>query len=81
MIYFTAPLRRHLLPLFHYGLRPGGVLLLGESETVGRAVDLFPPLDGAPRFYLRSASPAVARSVDFPIHRGLPSRSPLQEAS
>ncbi|MCK7500282.1 MAG: hypothetical protein MZW92_65810 [Comamonadaceae bacterium] len=25
------------MPLFHYSLRPGGILLLGSSETVGRA--------------------------------------------
>ena len=36
MIYFDAELQRRLMPLFHYSLRPGGVLLLGTSETVGR---------------------------------------------
>ncbi len=79
MIYFTAPLQQRLLPLFHYALRPGAVLLLGESETVGRSLDLFAPLDGPSRVYLRSASPTVAGFVDFPIQRGLPLRTALQE--
>jgi two-component system CheB/CheR fusion protein len=79
MIYFAAPLQQRLLPLFHYALRPGAVLLLGESETVGRSLDLFSPLDGLLRLYQRSAGPAVAGSVDFPIQRGLPLRTALQE--
>jgi two-component system, chemotaxis family, CheB/CheR fusion protein len=79
MIYFTAPLQQRLLPLFHYALRPGSVLLLGESETVGRSLDLFSPLDGLSRLYLRSAGSAVAGSVDFPIQRGLTLRTSLQE--
>ncbi len=41
LIYFDATLQRRLLPLFHYSLRPGGVLLLGSSETVGKFGNLF----------------------------------------
>ena len=79
MIYFTAPLQQRLVPLFHYALRPGGLLLLGESETVGRSLDLFSPLDGLSRLYRRNAGLAVAGSVDFPIQRGLPLHTALQE--
>ncbi len=53
MIYFDATLQRRLLPLFHYSLRPGGALLLGSSETVGRFSDLFPPTESKLRVYLR----------------------------
>jgi two-component system CheB/CheR fusion protein len=53
LIYFDASLQRRLLPLFHYSLRPGGLLLLGSSETVGRANLLFSPLQPKLRFYLR----------------------------
>lgn len=53
MIYFDATLQHRLLPLFHYSLRPGGVLVLGSSETVGRFNRLFLPLDGKLRLYLR----------------------------
>ncbi|MGG7056517.1 chemotaxis protein CheB [Nitrosomonas sp. ANs5] len=53
MIYFDATLQRKLLPLFHYSLCPGGVLLLGSSETVGRFKQLFAPIESKLRLYLR----------------------------
>src|SRR5690606_1361712 len=46
-------LQRALLPLLHYSLRPGGLLLLGSSETVGKAGRLFAPIESKLRFYLR----------------------------
>ncbi|NPU91248.1 MAG: chemotaxis protein CheB [Gammaproteobacteria bacterium] len=53
LIYFDSTLQRRLLPLFHYSLRPGGLLLLGSSETVGRLHHLFTPLQSKLRFYQR----------------------------
>ena len=79
MIYFNATLQQRLLPLFHYALRPGGVLLLGESETVGRFSSLFAPLDAPSRLYLRNDGATVAGSVDFPVNHGLPPRTTTQE--
>lgn len=35
MIYFTTELQRLLLPTFHYALNPGGLLMLGLSESIG----------------------------------------------
>jgi two-component system CheB/CheR fusion protein len=79
MIYFTAPLQQRLIPLFHYALRPDAVLLLGESETVGRSLDLFESLDSPCRIYRRGAGSGVANSVDFPTHRRLPVPTAPQE--
>jgi len=54
LIYFGPLLQRKLMPLFHYSLRPGGVLFLGSSETVGRfGHHLFTPIDSRLRLYLR----------------------------
>lgn len=53
LIYFDAALQRKLLPLFHYALRPAGVLLLGSSETVGRDSHLFTPIDSRLRLFMR----------------------------
>jgi len=70
MIYFAAPLQRRLMPLFHYSLRPGGVLLLGSSETVGTSQALFTPVQANSRLYWRSDNAAGAGAVDFPVqHR------------
>lgn len=63
LIYLTAPLQRRLLPLFHYSLRPDGVLLLGSSETIGRFDDLFETSDARLRLYRRRQ---VARPVPVP---------------
>ncbi len=69
MIYFGAALQQRLVPLFHYSLRPGGVLLLGTSETVGRAQSLFVPLHPKSRLYWRSQNGAAVGAVVFPTHR------------
>jgi len=53
LIYFDPILQRRLVPLFHYSLRPGGLLLLGTSETVGRLTNLFAPIQSKLRLYLR----------------------------
>jgi two-component system, chemotaxis family, CheB/CheR fusion protein len=53
LIYFGPLLQRRLLPLLHYTLRPGGVLFLGTSETVGRFNHLFTPIQSRLRLYLR----------------------------
>lgn len=66
MIYLDAGLQRRLVPLFHYSLRPGGVLLLGTSETVGRFNLLFSPINSKLRTYLREDN-ATAVGLDFPV--------------
>jgi two-component system CheB/CheR fusion protein len=53
LIYFDSALQRRLLPLFHYSLNPGGILLLGASETVGRCRTLFTLLETRARAYRR----------------------------
>lgn len=79
MIYFKAGLQRRLMPLFHYSLRPGGALLLGGSETVGRAQLLFTPLQPKSRIYWRSENRPGAVAVDFPVQRRISTRPTLQE--
>lgn len=41
LIYLSTDLQKQLLPLFHYSLKPGGLLFLGSAETVGSQIDLF----------------------------------------
>ena len=59
LIYFDATLQRRLIPLFHYCLCPGGLLVLGKSETVGRQTHLFTPLQSPLRIYSRGETPAI----------------------
>lgn len=81
MIYFGATLQKRLVPLFHYSLRPGGALLLGSSETVGRAQSLFVPLHPKSRLYWRSEQVGAVGAVVFPTHRRTTSRSAAQETT
>jgi two-component system CheB/CheR fusion protein len=53
MIYLGADLQKKLISLFHYALRPGGMLFLGSSETVGDSGDLFGPIDRKAKIYQR----------------------------
>ncbi|HEX5311963.1 chemotaxis protein CheB [Aquabacterium sp.] len=69
LIYFNAALQNRLMPLFHYSLRPKGLLMLGGSETVGRSQSLFTPLNAKARLYRRSDRTLNAGAVDFPINR------------
>jgi len=44
LIYFDSHLHERVLPIFHYGLKPNGFLVLGESESVGKFQYLFEPI-------------------------------------
>jgi two-component system, chemotaxis family, CheB/CheR fusion protein len=57
LIYLENELKRLVLPVFHYALRPGGVLLLGPSEGLGGHDDLFAPLDAKLRIFERKDTP------------------------
>lgn len=67
MIYLGPQLQKKLLPLFHYSLKPGGVLFLGSAESIGGFEDLFSPLEGKARIYQREQLARNPLDVDFPI--------------
>jgi len=66
LIYLTPELQKKLLPLFHYSLNSGGLLFLGNAETIGTFTDLFAPLDGKSRLYRRLESALRTEPVEFP---------------
>jgi two-component system CheB/CheR fusion protein len=67
LIYMGPELQKRVLPLFHYSLKQGGVLFLGNSETVGEFVDLFSTLDRKWKLYQRKGVAAAHRpALDFP---------------
>ncbi|MDP2006862.1 MAG: chemotaxis protein CheB [Rubrivivax sp.] len=79
MIYFTAALQRRLFPLFSYSLRPGGVLVLGTSETAGGAHNPFTALSPKSRLYRRGENGLSRRTMAFPVQPRLQHGSPPQE--
>ncbi len=44
LIYLDPSLQRRVIPLLHYALKPQGVLMLGLSESIGSASELFAPI-------------------------------------
>lgn len=69
LIYLNADLQKRLLPLFHYALKPGGLLLLGSSETIGEHKDLFAIVDRKWKIYTRRST------ADVPVLRHFPARA------
>jgi two-component system CheB/CheR fusion protein len=65
LIYLSPGVQKGLLPLFHYSLNPGGLLLLGKSETVGDFADLFATVDDKGRIYRRIDSDLRTKPVKF----------------
>jgi len=80
LIYLTQELQKKMIPLFHYSLNPGGLLILGNAETVGNHTNLFEPLPGKSRLYRSLESTKKAEPFEFPSSRvsshPLPSKPP-----
>ena len=66
LIYLAAEMQKKLIPLFHYSLRPGGILFLGSAETVGGFTDLFESLDRKTRLYRRTEPATPPEPIEFP---------------
>ncbi len=65
LIYFDDRLQQAVVPLLHYALRPGGFLLLGPSESIGRFDHLFVPVDQHARLFERAPG-APSYPIDLP---------------
>ncbi len=66
LIYLDVALQRRLFPIFHYVLKPNGMLLLGSSETIGAFSHLFDPLDKKWRLYRRKEGVGGTYTADIP---------------
>ena len=55
LIYFGSALQAKVLPMFHYGLKPDGFLMLGSSETVGDSSDLFSLVNRKHKLYAKQS--------------------------
>ncbi len=70
MIYMDSVLQKKIIPLFHYTLNPGGILLLGTSESIGEHRDFFQPINSKWKIFERKkgfaqTTPAYSPSVDY----------------
>ncbi|HKN61858.1 MAG TPA: chemotaxis protein CheB [Candidatus Acidoferrales bacterium] len=68
LIYLEPVLQSKVLSLFHYALRPGGYLVLGTSEGLGAAGNLFATEDRAYKIFSKKAS-RVRQVAAFSLSR------------
>ncbi len=83
LIYLEPSLQHKAIPTFHYALRPGGLLLLGASESIGDFSHLFEIVDKRHKIFTRKSA---ATLYSLPVkqlppsserHRGVSTRYPL----
>jgi len=84
LIYLNQATQRKVLGIFHYALRPHGVLMLGGSESVGSRAELFAIFAKKFQLYrkrgdgdrpeVESAPVSLPRAVAVPIKRSSPKR-------
>lgn len=74
LIYLSPVLQRRIIPIFHYALKPGGFLLVGNTEgLLGAGADIFEQVDRKSKIYTKKPVPS-------PVNFGLTinAQGPLQ---
>jgi two-component system CheB/CheR fusion protein len=81
LIYLEPVLQSRVISLFHYATRAGGYLVLGTSEGVGTANNLFSTEDRTHKVFLKKAT-AVRPAITFSLnHAGERHEHPAARAS
>ena len=73
LIYLDVKLQDQVLPLFHFSLKPNGVLFLGNSENISRHTKLFGPIESRSRIFRRLET-GTRVLPNFPFTAVLPQR-------
>jgi two-component system CheB/CheR fusion protein len=58
LIYLETGAQKRVLRSFHYALKPSGYLLLGKSEALGGATELFSPADKVFKLFSKKTTPS-----------------------
>ena len=66
LIYMDSELQNKLLGLFYYSLNSEGIILLGNSETLGTRSHFFTPEDSKLKIFKRSVTSRAPELFDFP---------------
>ena len=66
LIYLETGAQKKVLRAFHYALKPTGYLLLGKSEALGSATELFSPADKVFKLFSKKSTPSNF-NLDFSI--------------
>jgi two-component system CheB/CheR fusion protein len=85
LIYLNREAQRRVFDIFHFALRPGGLLFIGGAESADSSHSLFSALDNHHRIYVRRSIPRPtwniptlpARAATPDRRRGAPDRPML----
>jgi two-component system CheB/CheR fusion protein len=66
LIYMDSDLQKKIISLFYYSINPKGVLLLGNSESLGNQENLFTTVDSKMKIYTRALTNRVPELLNFP---------------
>ncbi|MBF0352633.1 MAG: PAS domain-containing protein [SAR324 cluster bacterium] len=82
LIYFNSDLQKKLMPVFHYSLKPEGLLFLGSSESIGGFTELFSAIDRKWKLHQRKDAimPGIHSSLEFPLQTLSPDAVAPQQA-
>ena len=72
LIYLQAPAQNKALSLFHFGLKAGGVLVLGPSETPGELNDEFEIVDHHWKIFRKRRDSRLPADIRLPLGSGYP---------
>lgn len=81
LIYLEPELQNRLIQLFHYSLKPGGILFLSPSEGIGNYHELFAPISKKWRFYEVKSNFSSTRAVmtgALPLTVGQTGKAPVE---
>ena len=76
LIYLQAPAQKKAISLFHFGLRTGGILALGPSESPGEISDEFETLDGHWKIFKKRRDVRIPTDMRVPPSPLLPQNHP-----
>ena len=68
LIYLGDVVQKRIMPIFHYSLNPNGFLLLGTSESIGQASNLFTLVEKKYRIYARQFTATRSTFSFAPSH-------------
>ncbi|MBX3442533.1 MAG: response regulator [Planctomyces sp.] len=67
LIYFQPLAQKKALSLFQFGLKTGGLLFLGPSESPGELLDEFEPVDGHWKMFRKRRDTRLPADLRFPL--------------
>lgn len=75
LIYLQTHAQQKALSLFHFGLKTGGLLILGPSESPGEVADEFETVDGHWKIYRKRRDTRLSAEVRLPLLPAMPQQA------